>query len=449
MWPFSARKKAPLQAAPSALLGLGLPDLPLSSQLQRIGGALTPIEVSSILREADGGRIARLVDLYHESRQKDCHMQSVLSACETDVTSLEWAVMPPKDATPREEEAAEAFADAWAHTDREAGIAHLVGESTAFGFAYDEVAWKLDGRLLVPAALKPVSCRRFGFNQATGALRFDRRGVGNVDIGGEDLLADYPAGKFVAVRRRINGDVGPREGLARCLIWAALGRNWSLRDWLTLGEIGWKPSVLTTFKKGSDKSDIEWAKMATERFTATGKLVKPDTIDVQIEWPKNAGTSTGGTHKEIEDYLAAEMSKAVLHGTLTIEAGTRGARSLGEVQASGRDGVRDTNVRIICDALTRQLAAPFTAYNYGPAVRPPTLTLVTEDKTDLQSFGLGVKALGDAGLRRIPAAWVRDQAGIPEAVGDEEVLDIPITVVEPGAEDDPEQTGDDTESDAA
>lgn len=425
MWPFTRQATTP-KVTPASLGQAPLADLPLSSSFSRIGGNLTPLAVSDIIREADGGYPARLVDLFHECRQKDCHLQAVMSAAEQDITGLDWVVAAPPDATPAEEEAVEAFTAAWLEADHEAGIAHLVGESLAFGYAYDEIDWALVAGKFLPTELRAVHCRRFGFRQSDGALLFDAQGHGSVDRGGIDLLATYP-GKIVEIRRRINGDVAAREGLARCLIWAALGRNWTYRDWLTLGEIGFKPSTVGTYKKEASKNDIAHLSAVIERFHATGKATIPDTVTIATDWPKHAVSSGGGTHKELQDFLAAEMSKAVLLGTLTIEAGTRGARSLGDVHDKGRDAVRDTNARVIVNAINRHMLVPFTAINFGPKVRPPKLALVTEDQINLKEFGDALTALRAAGLRRIPAAWVRDQAGIPDAVGDEEVLEIEVT----------------------
>lgn len=425
MWPFTRPRQLAPVVTESSLASDPLPTLPLWSQFSRIGGNLTPLTVTDIIREADGGQPARLVDLFHECRQKDCHLESVMASAEQDITSLEWMVAPPKDATPAEEEAADAFSEAWEATDKEAGISHLVGESLAFGFAFAELGWELVDGQFVPAVMRPVACRRFGFRQADGALLFDMKGTGSVDRGGVDLRVAFP-GKFAAVTRRINGDVLPREGLARCLIWAALGRNWTLKDWLTLGEIGFKPSTIGVYKKGASKTDISHLAEVIERYSSTGKATIPESIDLRVEWPKNGTTGGGGVHKELQDHLAGEMSKAVLHGTLTIEAGVRGARSLGEVHDKGRDGVRDTNARVVCDALTRGPAATFTLVNYGPTVRPPRVLLATEDQIDLERFGKALVQLRGAGLRKIPASWVRDQAGIPEAVEDEETLDVEV-----------------------
>jgi len=45
----------------------------------------------------------------------------------------------------------------------------------------------------------------------------------------------------------------------------------------------------------------------------------------------NISDGAKGVHKLLADFMGAEMAKAVLGQTLTVEAGQRGARSLGEV----------------------------------------------------------------------------------------------------------------------
>ena len=57
-------------------------------QHTRIGGSLTPEDVSNILRTADTGYMWRLADLANESRQKDCHLQSILGTREMAIAGM-------------------------------------------------------------------------------------------------------------------------------------------------------------------------------------------------------------------------------------------------------------------------------------------------------------------------------------------------------------------------
>src|ERR1700723_1961153 len=70
---------------------------PLYYQHTRIGGSLTPDDVSNILRTADTGYHWRLKDLGNECRQKDGHLQAILATRELAVASLRPHVTPASE----------------------------------------------------------------------------------------------------------------------------------------------------------------------------------------------------------------------------------------------------------------------------------------------------------------------------------------------------------------
>src|SRR6187551_3139725 len=71
---------------------------PLYEQFGRIGGGIGPVEVSNIIRHADGGFPARLVDLCNEGRGKDGHFQSICSTREGAVGLCEMRFLVPLEA---------------------------------------------------------------------------------------------------------------------------------------------------------------------------------------------------------------------------------------------------------------------------------------------------------------------------------------------------------------
>ncbi|EME0707832.1 DUF935 domain-containing protein, partial [Salmonella enterica] len=119
------------------------------------------------------------------------------------------------------------------------------------------------------------------------------------------------------------------------------------------------------------------------------------------------------------------ISKAILGGTLTTDAGDKGARSLGEVHNEVRKEIRDADLRQLTTTLSRDLVYPLYALNTTHAVdirRLPRLVFQTKEPGDITKITAAVVQLG-AGMP-VPLAWIRDQTGIPEPVGDEPVFTI-------------------------
>lgn len=401
-------------------------------QFQRIGGNLTPQQVSSIILEADTGRVQRFIDLSNEARQKDGHLHSVLQTRELAVKGLAWSIAPPEGANGKEKRAAEdcerALRDSENFPDL---IHHLSGSGPFHGHATSETMYDKVGRFVVPAKWNNIHSRRFVFGAEDGRLLFSDL---QNQITGVDLLNAYP-GKFVQYQPIINGDVKVREGLARMLIWAALFRNWSLRDWLQLGEIGWKPWRIGKYDRSATtpagKQDIDILKRVVRTLGTTGTAVIPTTTELAVEWPKGTMMSGGkSNHHELFDVMGAEMSKGVLGQTLSTEQGDRGSQSLGNVQERVRDDILIADAVGEAAAVTRCVVRPYYALNCGETVRPGHFIFHTEDAVDLESFATSIKTLRDAGLR-IPAAWVRLQGQIPDPKGDEEILSAP-TAPTPG-----------------
>lgn len=388
-------------------------DRPLWRQFQRIGGNLTPQDVSQIVLEADCGNIERLVNLANEARQKDGHLHSVLQTRELALKGLDWEIIPPRGATAKEKKAAEDLKGILEDSENFPDlIHHLTGSGVYHGHATAETMYRYETvrsrQLLVPYRWKNIHASRFAFSQDSGELLFTEDGVR-----GENLLENYP-GKFVQYQPIVTGDAPAREGLARILVWLALFRNWDLRDWLQFGEIGWKPWRIASYDKDTThRKDIEIAKKVVKTLTTTGSAVKPKNIDINVEWPKGVGSTVTSSHKELFDTLGAEMSKAVLGQTLTVEQGNRGSQSLGNVQDKVRGDILVADAIGEASVITKHVVRPFYRLNHGDSVRPARFIFHTEDSVDLATFAKAIAELVKAGAV-IPQEWVRNQGGWPE-----------------------------------
>ncbi len=416
---------------------------PLGWQLNRIGGSLTPQQVSSILREADSGCMWRLVDLEHEARQKDCTLQSVLGTREQAIAGLPFEVVAADGdlAKARDRKAAE-WCDARLHAvDRfPTCLAHLQG-AVYNGHAVIEPLWVKDGGDVIPADFSLIAPRRFCYEPQTQRLYwYDQSGV--VPYPGVDIAAEFP-GRFIIHQPRINGDMPCREGLGRVLMWAALFRNWTQRDWLALAELAWKPWRSGKYQKGASDEDIDALEEALDKMSTSGTAVLPETTDLQVMFP-SGGATQRSNHGELAAFFSAEMSKAVLGATTTVEQGDRGALALGKVHNEIRKDIRESDARQLAATLRRDLLTPMVRMNFGPAVKVPVLRFLTEDSIDLKAYAEAVELLQTAGLR-IPASHVYDVTGIPAPKDGEDVLEVDTSELDEEPEND---TDDQPEDDA-
>ena len=400
---------------------------PLYFQHTRIGGALTPEDVSSILRDVDAGYLYRYVDLFNESRQKDCHLQCALSTRELAVAGMRWQVTPASE--DKLDVKVADFCRDWltnfgtrpAKDDEEEPkdlrhlVSHLAG-GVSFGYSFAETLFARDGGYVVPTGAVPISHRRFVYELTRGRLQFwDMSGT--LPYPGIDLMAEYP-GRFVLHTPRINGDVQAREGLGRVLIWAALFRSWSIADWMKLAELAWKPWRIGYYEKGGAKEDKQALVRALQFLTTNGVAYLPKTVSLDIEWAKSKGDAQ---HGAMASFLGAEMSKAILGATLTVEQGKNGARALGEVHNEVRHDIRDADAMAIAASIRRTLIAPAVRLNFGANVAIPGFSLYAEKQVDLVQLSLAVLNMANAGLA-VPAQWARDLAGIPTPKEGEEII---------------------------
>lgn len=420
-------------------VGSSLPGQPLYDEYLRIGGGVTPRTISEILRQADQGYTYRLVDLGNECRQKDATLQCVLHTRETALGALSREVIAyrepgAKDATPEDEEIATEFKaalDGCKGIQTDAALpcvgvnellTHLQG-APFWGYANAETVWGVGARgRLVPKGFYCHSPRRFGFRIGDGKLvHWDQ--VGTVATGVQTVVQERYPGRWLQHQPRINGDVKAREGLCRMLIWPALYRNWDVGSWMKLAELAWRPWRIGRFSRKSTKEEQTQLRAMLRGMSADGVLALSEGIDVAIQGPKDI-TGNGTNHRELAEFMGQEMSKAVLGGTLIIESGDRGARSLGEVHERGFDAIVQYDAGCVASTIERDLAYWYVRLNYGPDRGVPTVLLTTQDEADLDKFATALKGMQDAGMK-IPRRWAHEQAGVPQPAADEAVLDEP------------------------
>ncbi len=245
----------------------------------------------------------------------------------------------------------------------------------------------------------------------------------------------------------------------RLLVWYAMFGTFGLSDWLKLGELIWKPLRMASYEEGASDEMIDDVRVGLTQLSADSSFVFPKKFEVDIKFPSMTGTAP---QAELLRYVDAQIAKAVQGQNLTSESGTVGSQALGNVHNEIRKERREGDANNVWSDISDQLIAPMLTWNFPPLARPLRARPITDDSVDLQSFSTAIATFVDAGLV-VPAAWVRDRAGMPQPKDGDELLEKaePVAadsaasggVADPEAdpeaatEDDKPEPADDTEKD--
>jgi len=414
------------------------------------GAAMTIGVVTSMMRQCELGQRDLWCDLLSELLEGDPHAHSVLKKCYSSISNHRWELIPPRfedegeqykaDIVARETTEIIAKIPNWKSRIYQLLWGHFTGASA------HEVMWRFNGKWSI-RELRHVPSRRLGFDDSFELYLTD----GSYSTTGIPL-GSLP-GKFLAYVPCVTGEVPTREGLGRILAyWLGFGR-WATRDFLTYVERFGKPLPLAVMKTGrvtSDETDKTLANSLVQnigRGTQFGAVV-PDTIDLQFPSTGGSGGNGGAkvtVHGDFLDRKNAEVSKAVLGGTLTTEVGSSGGnRALGERQGVDQQEIIETIASQLDEAITAAIVVWLVRLNFGEDAEkytPQYHTMVETDDDQLAAAEV-LKILVDSKVR-LPANDVRERFGWREPSDDEEVVGGPMAAPQSATPATPPDDGED------
>ncbi|MEW6359636.1 MAG: DUF935 family protein [Planctomycetota bacterium] len=284
------------------------------------------------------------------------------------------------------------------------------------GFAVSEIMWKLDGKgRVVVDRLLSRDQKSFGFHRDTNELLL--------------RTADCPAGRPVPPRKFLVHSFNPKHEnpygsavLSYCY-WAYFFKKHSVKWWSIFNEKFGQPTVIAKYQRGLPAEDQATLRDIIERIKVETGVTLPDDIAIDLLEAHAGGGAQ--THKEFIDLMDRWEAQAVLGGTLTSDAGERGARSLGEVH----EGVRAEYVRGDAESLmgvvNHQLIRWLVDWNYarpGRTRRYPRLVIDTSPPDDLRQraevYRIVVREMGLPVAKR----HLYDAFNIPAPAEGEELL---------------------------
>jgi len=404
---------------------------PINDRYQRrVGSSLSPASVSSVLRMADLGELQLQADLLDEVREKDGHLQSVLSKRESAVAGAPWELRPSqKGPRKRAETIARFCTEALQNLDCFPMVLADLMSAMYHGRAIGEVIWVRDGRSWLPKTVEPVHARRCRYSQRDWQLRICDQEPG--PFSGEGIpVAQINAlipGKLIVHTPRIRGGYPTREGLGRTTVWyAGAFKGLGIRDLLAYAEQYGRPIRMGVYGTGKDPKlpmasaeDVDEMLDALENLSSKLVAAFPDTCRPELYKPPSEGNSV---HAVLLSICDEEVSKAVLGNTLTTQVGsTGGNRALGEVHADAETKIAKLDALQLAATLRRDLLIPLVELNGWSASEAPAIMFTVEESESLDALASRFKTLGEAGVA-IEEAHIRDRMAIPEPRPGEPVI---------------------------
>lgn len=393
------------------------------------GRGLTPAKLNAILREAEEGDLIRQLELADDMEERDAQIFSELGKRKTAISTLEWDIEPPEDASAAEQKTADQVRE-WVRAIPAFDETILIElmDAVLKGFKCVEMWWELDQRTLQPH-FEPQPQRWFTLDQRRRTLTL-RDGTSQYGV------PLRPWGWIAHVHKSRNGYLA-RGSLARVLAWPYLFKNYATRDLAEFLEIYGLPLRLGKYPTGASDAEKRTLLQAVVGIGHNAAGIIPQAMTLEFQ---NAAQGNEKPFQTMMDAMDAAESKAILGQTLTSGEGQHGTQALGQVHNEVRIDILKSDARRIAGTLTAQLIAPMVLLNIPGAdpKRLPRFTIDVPEPEDLALYADALPKLAAAGMK-IGVKDMHRRLRIPEAEEGEDLLQGPSAPA-PGA--DPAAPGD-------
>lgn len=327
-----------------------------------VSRGLDPAAVDRIMLAANLGDITKQTSLSYELEEKNHDISHAISTRKNAVAGCEWDIKCADQSTTgkhaiftlKKELESVNFYDA------------LTALSSAIvpGFSVVEILWNPGGGI---AGFKPLDGRAITFINSADPL---------IRLSGETEPLAFPPHKVI-FQRMTRGFDTARGGLIRPLAWLHCFQNLNLKGLLSFIERYGQPFIVAK----ADESAITQEKDALIRLirafgTSGGGLFSKA---VEFELLQSANNS-GDCYFKLLEYVEKAITKVILGQTAT--AGDGGGWSNDSAQSQVRQDILDADCRAIEAVVTRQLFAPWAAFNAPALSAPLTFKIKSEPPED-------------------------------------------------------------------
>ena len=382
------------------------------SQCMELSSAyqIKPGQLAVMFQAAETGNITEQMMLYKRMCELDAHMFAELSKRQRAVTTVDWVLQPPIDASEAEITSTKEVESIIRAIPNWTTALFNLTDAIGKGFSAMEIEW----HKRIPIGLHFVNQELFGTESVFDTQLKLRNNNGSLD----DL---WQYGWLLHWHPARSGYL-QEQALMRVLAWTYVFKTFTtsqLNDFLDKYGL---PIVIGKYRAGTTQADQKQLSKAVNNIGRDARAVIPESMLIEFE-----KVSTGGSRdfKNVIEYWERKQSLAILGGTLTSEAGEKGARALGDVHNDVRLELLDSDCKQIASSITRDLIIPITRLNGMFAEnRMPVFSFLLKENIDKQVAIDVIERAVRSGLH-VGRSWAHAFLDIPIPSSGEPVLQPP------------------------
>lgn len=388
----------------------------LESQRNYVADGITPERLAILFKDADQGRIDSQAELFDQLEERDGHLLAERDKRKNTILANTFKLEPASEEARdiKVMEFVQDFIDNEAEWD---DVIVSMQDAVGKGYACHELHWDVSEGQAVPEKFEFIEQRRFTFVDESGLkARFPRLLTDNDSMGGE-----IPAWRIMMHRYGGMSGHPVSSGIYRVASWMVLFKHYAIKDWLTFSELFGMPLRLGKYKSGATEDERRALEQAVRSLGSDAAGVISD--QTLIEFIETSSTTSTDLWKQLASFCNAEMSKAILGGTLTTEVDGKGSYAAANTHNDVRIDLLDADGRAIASTVRNQLIKPLVGFNFGWDTLLPKYSSKYAAREDLEKKANWVEKV--ISKVAVPVSWLRREFNIPEQDGDEEMVGGP------------------------
>lgn len=376
-----------------------------------IASRVTPEVLQVIYEQADSYDNKMFLRLASEMEDRDPHYYAVLQSLKMALMGLAAAVPAVSDSA-RDVEIAEAVEENVVRTPEFEKMCYAALDAIAKGYSVHEILWNKTvswrGKLLrAPSGYRFIPPEFLKHS-------YDKPYEMQIHVDQESY--DLDPAKFIVHTHAIKGDRFFAGGVARNVMASYVAKSYLIRDVLGFLEVHGMPlRIVRVPTNAGDALKAEAMTMA-ETMGSNFAAVLEENVNLELHF---ANSSSGQLFYDVITYFDKQISKAVVHQTMTTDDGSSLAQA--EVHLKNFQELVHGHGRSLAATIRRDLIRPFVAVNYGIDAPVPGFVLNMPQKRDIAVVVDLLRSLIPFGLR-VEASEVRDLVGFSAPARDSEVL---------------------------